>query len=122
MACCLQIYPDLRHTSVPLAQKLSSAGHPLEPSLYSAHILGVYAMVTLRLRLLVRMVSTVVLYPTSSPQGGLLSIERIITMIEHLINSVAHAFELVVGLAGSFLGTEEGGVFGAIAELSSNVF
>ena len=43
-------------------------------------------------------------------------------MIEHLINSVAHAFELVVGLAGGFLGTEEGGVFGAIAELSSNVF
>ena len=93
-------------------------------ALCRAHALDVYVVVTLRLRLLVRIVNTVVLYPTSSPQGGLLSIERIITMIEHLINSVAHAFEQVIGLVTDFVGAgeAEGGVFGAIATLSSNVF
>ena len=39
-------------------------------------------------------------------------------MIEHLINSVAHAFELVVGLVGGGLD----GVFEAVGDLSSNIF
>ena len=39
-------------------------------------------------------------------------------MIEHLINSVAHAFELVVGLVGDGLD----GVSDAVFNLSSNIF
>ena len=43
-------------------------------------------------------------------------------MIEQLINALSGAFTQVIDLVSGFIGTEEGGVFGAIAELSSNVF
>ena len=46
-------------------------------------------------------------------------------MIEHIINTLKSAFDGIVDLVTGVVGTggEEGtGVFGAIAELSSNVF
>ncbi|GJN43608.1 hypothetical protein [Corynebacterium ammoniagenes] len=46
-------------------------------------------------------------------------------MIEHIINTLKSAFDGVVELVGNVLGEggEDGtGVFGAIADLSSNVF
>ena len=43
-------------------------------------------------------------------------------MIENLIDTLATAFQQVVDLVSGFLGTEEGGVFGAVENLSSNLF
>lgn len=45
-------------------------------------------------------------------------------MIETLITTLETAFEQVIGLVEGFFGAgeEEGGVFGAIGNLSSNLF
>ena len=41
-------------------------------------------------------------------------------MITQLIDAISDAFSAVVGLVGGFFG--ENGVFGAIGDLSSNIF
>ena len=44
-------------------------------------------------------------------------------MISEIITAVSTAFGRVINLVSDFLGgAEEGGVFGAISDLSSNVF
>jgi len=43
-------------------------------------------------------------------------------MIEQLITAVSNAFTRVVSLVGDIFGGEGEGIFGAIGDLSSNVF